>query len=325
VPALTDMAPTATVPPSVEEIVYKCLSKRAEDRYASMDELLAALKRAAGEAGPATGEFAASRLSLASGEIALQTGDVLSASGPSGSLPPRDIPAASGSGPIAMSIEGSTSARIPATAAAMAHPPTDLTLAEAQPKKRTGLIAAVGVIAVLGIGGAAFADLHAHRSTATPTMHAEPTPAPPTVHVALESNPTGAEVLENDQSIGHTPIRLEWTGAQGDPSRSHTFVFRLANYRDATVTLSGASLAHTATLAPLPPAVGPTPSQSNTNTPPSTSPSTPTQAEPTTHPTAPTSTAHPHPPVRPVHPTAAPHHPGTPTRPPPGYRDIDGW
>src|SRR5207302_11454678 len=78
VPLMRDLAPTAIIPTAIEDVVYRCLLKKAEERYASMDELLAALKHAAGVASgehSLTGEFGTGA-SGNSGEIALRSGDL---------------------------------------------------------------------------------------------------------------------------------------------------------------------------------------------------------------------------------------------------------
>jgi hypothetical protein len=138
-----------------------------------------------------------------------------------------------------------------------------------------------------------------------PAPSSVPAPAAParSVHVELSSDPSGAEVYEGAVSLGHTPLRMDWSGEQGDPSRSHTFTFRMPQRQDATVTLSGASLIHTATLAAAPASTSPA------TTPASNTPTTP-RPQANGHPG-------PRPGPRPSRPPGGQH--------PPGYRDIDDW
>jgi serine/threonine protein kinase len=52
-PSIASVAPDVVLPPGLEAVVMKCLAKKPDDRYASMDALLEALKRAYGAVPPA--------------------------------------------------------------------------------------------------------------------------------------------------------------------------------------------------------------------------------------------------------------------------------
>ena len=54
VPAIASMNPDANVPPELEEIIQRCLKKDRDERYGSMNELLAYLKEALGLLGSAS-------------------------------------------------------------------------------------------------------------------------------------------------------------------------------------------------------------------------------------------------------------------------------
>jgi hypothetical protein len=173
------------------------------------------------------------------------------------------------------------------------------TVSESPPKPARSMRAAFALVLVIATAVAGLSlGFALRRGSATPTA-AQPAvviaPVRSIVRVALDSEPANAEVFEGARSLGHTPLRLEWTGPDGDPSRPHTFTFRLANHRDTQVTLTGASVAYSARLEaeqPAPIATG-----------------TPTNRTP------------------PVRGTQA--HSGSRTGPrpnmPPGYRWVDDW
>lgn len=342
VPPMREMNPTAMVPPAIEDVVYKCLQKRSEDRYASMDELLTALKRAAAVAfggayqSAPTGEFSTATASSVSGEIAVRTAEIKiggagsshdsSGQGPipiTAAMPEEAPPREAGvSGPMISPLAPPSLADPSSTPFPVAVP------AERQKKSRTMLT--VGIVAWLAIGGGVIAVFHKRSAPAGAGSSTASTPlnAPaPVVHVNLDSNPPNAEVFENGISIGHTPLQREWTGERGDPSRSHTFTFRLDGYQDATVTLSGANLTYRAELERSQTEATPSNTQNTVG-----SSSTATNA-PNTAATRPVSSAGPRPGAqrpgaqRPGAQRPGAQRPGAqrPSTPPPGYRSIDDW
>ena len=235
IPNMRDLVPNAFIPEAIEALVYRCMAKNPEDRFASMDELLAGLKRASGDP---SGDHS----------VLLQSGELrLSNSGAAASDPSLRglLPNPTGSGAVPSTIATVGDATL--TAGSMLVPQ--------EPPRKSGnalLLGALGVIIVAGgiAAGLMFAKQRS-QGPATTITHTAIAPIP-TVHVALQSTPPGAEVLEGDHSLGRTPLALDWTGADGDPARSHTFIFRLAGHRDATTTLTGTSLEHNAVLEAIP-------------------------------------------------------------------------
>ncbi len=264
VPAMSAINPSAHPPPELEDIVYRCLSKRPEDRYGSMDEFIAALKHAGTSLGvPFTG-------TTGTGEHA-------------GSFVPPPL-TSSGETAVAALRESSGSARISAISATgetltdlggaghpdLSPPPPFVPPQDAPPVESVGAPAeitwrprravVVGTLAAaFFVALAAGLAVHPHGASVRPGIRAggardAPSQGPPapSASVSLDSTPPGAEVYENGTALGRTPIRAVWTGERADPHRSHVFVFRLAGHAEATLTLAGRDLRGTASLEALP-------------------------------------------------------------------------
>ncbi len=263
VPSMTSMNPAAQVPAVLEDIVYRCLAKHPEERFASMDEFIAVLKHAgqtlgAGVPGSTgTGEFANSLAPIritSSGENSVAA-PILATSPPSPSqlLSPSAPPIAAVAEAPPLPV---------ATPAEFTRP------APAPPPPRRALMAGLGLVVfvlAIGVGLAIHAATTPAPHPVTPVSHetpAVPTPRPsPAMHLALalDSDPGGAEVLEHDAVIGHTPLREEWTGQRGDPGVPHTFTLHLDGFQDATLTLQGPVLAQSVHLQPMTQALTPHP------------------------------------------------------------------
>lgn len=249
VPALSEANPGVSVPAAVEELVYRCLSKNPDDRFASMDELIAQIKRvAAGALGvgallSGTGEFAQL------GVQALSSGEQLARA----STPPA-MPAASD--------EHAIRAVPPPLPSPLPPPlPVAATSPEAAPRAGRSRAAMVGValFAVSVLAGFALHALSRPARTASATTPASALPsappsAPPgaTVRVAIESDPSGAEVYEGETLLGRTPLRETWTGAHGDPAATRILTVRAPGFEVETIRASGAVIAHALRLRPLP-------------------------------------------------------------------------
>jgi serine/threonine-protein kinase len=202
-------APDARIPPALEAIVLKVLSKKPNDRYKDMRELMGALEEVEREIRP-------KRERDSSGAV-------------------RTMPRTS-SAPIKVGRtptpppEGSTSEALAAI--------------EGSGRRRTGLYAAVaaGVLLVAGVGFAV--TRKKEPPPAPPVAAVDPTPAPapappPTpapaaaddVELVLDTKPQGAEVFEGPEHLGTTPLRMRHPKAEA----SVTYVFRKLGFRDETL------------------------------------------------------------------------------------------
>lgn len=244
VPTIQSVNPLVSVPAAIEEITYRCMAKSPEDRFQSMEELIAAIKHAGifvSGLGPSlTGDFhnsLSAPRAPASGENARAT---------TSAMPP--LPHASGE-PTISAGEAITQARGPlssqfAAAPADAHP-APVAIAPTPAPSRSPLPIVIGVAALLLAAVAAFVTLSRNKTVTT-----QPTALQTdrTVSLVLESDPTGADVYEHGALVGRTPLRETWSGARANPDEHHTFTFRHEGYGDAVVTLTGATLVHIARL-----------------------------------------------------------------------------
>ncbi len=228
VPALIEANPLVQVPAAVEEIVYRCLAKRSDERYATTDDLIAAIKQAGASLGRPLGSMSGEFMSVAAARgITPNEGGLA----PIASSLPPPLP------PVSRPFTPSEPLVIAA--------PADATVPPLSRERRTSPVLMVAGLFVLAVGLGVLIRMVAAPSVAPPVAAAMPS-----VQLALDSDPVGAEVLEDGVSIGRTPLRNTWTGARGNPSASHTLVFRREGFEDEQVTLSGARIAHVARLRP---------------------------------------------------------------------------
>jgi serine/threonine-protein kinase len=250
-PALRQMNPNVNVSPAIEETVARCMAKDPDQRFRSMDEVLAALKRIGGGALTAT----------VSG---VGTGEYRSLSG-SGSGPHATSGVAangiSGSNPAFLSSTGSDPGSIPSPFGVPSDLPVGAPLMS-QPPSRSGskgmLVAAVvGALAIAGIIG--YVALRPSKpstldktpsagtgaATAPPTETATIAPsltqtatatiAPPTstiVKVRINSEPDGASVKEDGVELcSSTPCDILYKGSDADPTKEHRLTIIRGGYR----------------------------------------------------------------------------------------------
>jgi serine/threonine-protein kinase len=258
VPAMTTQNPELQIDPAFEEVVMKAMAKKPEDRYASMDELLVALKQASEATG--LGYSRSRELTTTSGEFGHRTGaypvNVTGEPISGGAFTP------SGGSLITSSQTGTASWESPLGP-----------VGARGGGSRNKLIAAV-VLAAVGVGGALAlydspaAPPHAVAPPAAPSAPPAPepqaltetapeepppeeaAPAPRRIRIVLRSTPPGASVVVGDRSYGPTPAEIEWTGDDARVGREVTFQFQLDDHRDYTVTrtLYGDTLSVEATL-----------------------------------------------------------------------------
>ena len=209
VPPMT-RADGLAIPPALQEATMIALSKDPEFRYASMNEVITALRRAAGTMG--------APISSSSSMSVSDEFDATSVFRPS--EPPSDV----------FGVPG-----VPEPIA----PPSP------RPSARFGKPFFLLVALVLGGGG-----LYAFISSGEPDPAVDASrdagpldlDEPSTLAsaarctVSLTSDPPGAEVFVGDRSYGVTPSSVEWVGEQAEHGREVTFRFVLHGHRDLSIT-----------------------------------------------------------------------------------------
>ncbi len=227
-PRMADINPNVAIPPLLEQVVMKTMAKKPEDRYASMDALLSALKEIAD---PLINPELSGRISLAnSGEFR------------ESEIPPRashPTPSIFVSGPLPTSKH-----------------------------RTSKTIGAISIAILVGVGVLAFlrnttqelpatarsnqpSTIPPSRSEAPAPPENEPEPASeiavppveapaPRVRVTLRSTPPGAMVTvsgldANSRSYGPTPVDFEWVGSEAELDREVAFRFELPGHHDMTV------------------------------------------------------------------------------------------
>jgi eukaryotic-like serine/threonine-protein kinase len=243
-PALRQMNPNVNVSPAIEDTVARCMAKDPDQRFRSMDEVLASLKRVGGGTMTAT----------ISG---VGTGEYRSLSG-SGSGPQVTTNGVSGANPAFLS---PTTTSDPGSIPSPLSIPSDSPAAGAsplmsQPPGKSGskgmLVAAVvGALAIAGIigfvalrptrplgtatssGNPTTAPLGQTPDTPTVTAAPPPTVAPPSlVKVRVNTDPDGASVKEDGVELcSSTPCDILYKGADADPTREHKLSFTRNGYR----------------------------------------------------------------------------------------------
>jgi eukaryotic-like serine/threonine-protein kinase len=258
--------PELVLTPHMEAIVYRCLEKDPGQRFSSMNELLAALKRLeagagmreTGESLPAiTGGYRSSQPAIA------MTGEYLAVSSPSSAPPPSS--AITYSGPIATD----TSLKPPSPPVFVAPSITDsmgprptpplerpsLSDVGRSPARRLGpwaIMVAVGVAAaavVLSKPGPVPTPLGttpAEPGAAAQPQSPEPRAVPASAAVdarklQVESLPPGASVREGNRELcAETPCEIVWRGPAAAATSEHELIFELKGYKPATVVVSSA-------------------------------------------------------------------------------------
>ncbi|HEY6459802.1 MAG TPA: protein kinase [Polyangiaceae bacterium] len=248
-PPLKTMNPNVNVTPAFEDAIARCIAKDPDQRFRSMDEVLAALKRIGGGALTAT----------ISG---VGTGEYRSLSG-SGSGPQVTSNGVSGTNPAFLSPSASDPGSIPSPLMVPSDSPAAGAPLMSQPPGKSGskgmLVAAVvGALAIAGIigyvalrptkpmtgigGGGPLAPTST-EATASPTVPAtvSPPPTAPTspasslVKVRVNSDPDGASVKEDGVELcSSTPCDILYKGADADPAREHKLTLSRNGYRMET-------------------------------------------------------------------------------------------
>jgi serine/threonine-protein kinase len=213
----------------MEDTIAKCLAKSPDDRFRSMDEVLAALKRVGGGAAPginATGEF-----------LALTR----SQSGPQARIPvvvdaPFLSPTLSelGSFPEPLSVQPESP---PSAPPLISQPPPRTGSKGMLVAAIIGALGAAGTLAYVALRPApaaapAAASLPAPTQAASSTPSAAPAPAVALVKVRINSEPDGASVKEDGVELcSSTPCDILYKGSDADPAREHKLTVAKTGYR----------------------------------------------------------------------------------------------
>jgi serine/threonine-protein kinase len=266
-PPLRQMNPNVNVSPAIEDTLARCMAKDPDQRFRSMDEVLAALKRI----GPSA--LTATISGISTGEYRSVSG---SGSGPQVATPPGGR-AISGTNAVFVSPTGSDPGSIPAPLGAPTDAPPARALLVSQPPSKTGhkgmllagSVGALGLVAIVGY----VALRPAKTVTATPatassvpamppapdttTAVAPAPPAPPTVmivKVRINSDPDGANVKEDGIEVcSSTPCDIVYKGSEADPTREHRLTLSRAGFRpeSRTVKVGDTPVSVKLTLAPV--------------------------------------------------------------------------
>lgn len=247
VPAMNELNANLRVPPALEAVVRRCMAKSLDERYGSMDEVLAGLKQASGISVTLSGEHR-----LGQGELSGVTLDATYSPSQSGAQMSGEL------------LSGGTPSAIAPMPFAQ---PAPVPPAPAPSSKMPIIVGTLAAAAVIGgylafgspsdpkpsatvkaepVAAAPAAEPSAAPVEPTPTAPAntgaaqadapQPAPQAATVLVSLRSTPPGAMVVVDGKEFGPTPTQVEWTGAEAAFGREVTFRFQRKGYRDLTVT-----------------------------------------------------------------------------------------
>ncbi len=250
-PPMRQMNPNVEVSGAIEETVARCMAKAPDDRFRSMDEVLAALKRLGAATLTMNGLSTGERNALGNSGSGPRLGSV------TGGHP---IPHHTGASPAFLS-PGSTSEigsfpsplSMPTEGAASGVP-----LASVPPGKGGSkgmlLVAVVGALAVAGTiafvalrpGPTAAAGQPATQPVAAGASPVTSTGASPVaaaaqpaavalVKVRVNTDPDGASVKEDGVELcSSTPCDILYKGPDADPSREHKLTVARQGYKSET-------------------------------------------------------------------------------------------
>ncbi|MFO0662396.1 MAG: serine/threonine-protein kinase [Polyangiaceae bacterium] len=275
VPPLRVTNPRVNVSEEVEAIVLRCMSKQVEERFASMDELLTALKNCAVNGGNIHDSRHSWRVKFTSQPArssASGSGSNPAVSQHPGSpfVPGPYAPHLGASGmpsnsPTPVAISVGASAELDALMARDHSSPYG--------RKRKSLRSYLGVmvLSAIGLGGglgylayrlSTPSSVSAALTTPIPTASAvrppsQPPAAPKKVTVRLETSPDGAWVKDDTKELcSATPCSIELE--ESDAARTRTLSIGKSGFRTESVkTTLGANLMVPLTKASAAPAVGP--------------------------------------------------------------------
>ncbi len=252
-PPMRQMNPAINLSPQIEETVGRCMAKDPDQRFRSMDEVLAALKRVGGGTLTATISGAG-------------TGEYRSLSG-SGSGPQMMQSGAPGSGPnpAFLSPSGSDPGSIPSPLSVPSDSPAAGAPLVSQPPARSGskgtlvaaVVSALAIAGVVGyvarrpskpVTGAGTGTTAGDPATPPPATAAAPDTAPPAtastpsaptmVKLRINSDPDGASVREDGVEVcSSTPCDIVYKGPDADAAKDHRLIITRNGYLNQSRTV----------------------------------------------------------------------------------------
>ncbi|WNG60839.1 protein kinase [Archangium gephyra] len=260
-PVFAAIWPGHSVPQEVEALVMRCLYKRPEERFQSMDEVLEAVRRAASSAG-FSGAFSSPRNAITSGFTPLpghgsgahsgaQTGPLPSPGSTGASTVALDIaveeapakPAARRTLPLAL-FAGSLMLGLIVAAVVAMRPPTPPPAPQPEPLQAV----APAVKTPAPAQPAAESPTTAETAPAAPeqqpaiepdVLAAPLVPAEPVaIRFVIDSEPGGAKVMYEGRVLGETPLELP-VPPDADGHASARLTFALDGYQRVTAIATG--------------------------------------------------------------------------------------
>jgi serine/threonine-protein kinase len=245
VPHLSDACAHTDAPPEIDEVIQKCLAKKPDDRFASMDELLVALRELASRGGQLA--FLGNDRSIGGRDRSESSCSFLR-SDASGSYSSSDL--SSGALGRPSMFPGSVS---PSEARLRAGERRKKRLLVATGVSAFALVLAASVILFSSDEGST--EVGPAPTVALGPMNAADLPDPKElVRLKLRSTPRGAAVVvDNSLICDATPCDVIWRGDEARSGREVTFHFRLAGSKSVSVTktIDSDNLAVSASLARL--------------------------------------------------------------------------
>jgi serine/threonine-protein kinase len=248
-PPMRQMNPAINISPQIEDAVARCMAKDPDQRFRSMDEVLAALKRIGGAAaltgtvaGLATGEFR-SLSGSGSGPHAMSNGMAGSGVNPAFLSPGGDVQSPLGTPSDSPAAGALLASQMPGRAGSKGT----LVVAVVGALVCAGLVGYIALrprVGAPGPGGQVAAQPATNpQNLPSATLAAPPAtegvlgqpPAPVLVKVRINTEPDGASVKEDGVELcSSTPCDILYKGADADASKEHRLTLVRAGYRSET-------------------------------------------------------------------------------------------
>jgi serine/threonine protein kinase len=255
-PPIRQMNPNTQVSAAFEDAIARCMAKEPDQRFRSMDEVLAALKRIGGAAallqtfnGTGTGEFRAFAVSGSAPRALADTGSgpttdapAPSLSGSGSILPPIGRPETSLGGPSISAPRLRADAAVGVPVVSTPPPSGKSSKSGVAVAAVVAAAAIVGIVAYSSTRAAVPSSVAAAAAQATPAAGqpesapsaapADTTPKVAAVKVRVNTDPDGATVKEDGVELcGSTPCDILYKGPDADPVRDHKLTFTRPGFR----------------------------------------------------------------------------------------------